>query len=88
MTAPSPTTQAENTGAHAIPPVYCLYRSWTWQVNGKPSRAQACYPGDSCFMNNRFGSEDVGKTFEEPFRSASGKFEKFQVIKCKFPECI
>jgi hypothetical protein len=32
--------------------------------------------------------EDIGKTVIERLRSATGKFEKFQAIKCKYPDCI
>ena len=63
----------------------CLYRCWTWNVNGKPSKAQACYPGSQL---NNLTETDIGKTITEPLRSASGKFEKFYVIRCKYPECI
>lgn len=64
----------------------CLYRCWTHTVNGKPSRAQACYPGNSGFIN--LSESDIGKTITESLRSASGKLERFQVIRCKYPECI
>lgn len=67
----------------------CLYRCWTHTVNGKSSKAQACYPGNSVLSGILNLSEsDIGKTRTEPFRSCGGKFEKFQVIKCKYPECI
>ncbi len=64
----------------------CLYRCWTENVNGKPSKFQSCYPHESGFTGMK--DEDIGKTVIEPLRSATGKFEKFQAIKCKYPDCI
>ncbi len=63
----------------------CLYRCWTWDVNGKPSKAQACYPGAKL---SNVTEADIGKTITEPLRSNDGKFHKMQVIRCKYPECI
>lgn len=63
----------------------CLYRCWTHTVNGKPSKAQACYPGA---ILSEVSESDIGKAITEPLGSHGGKFEKFQVIKCKYPECI
>lgn len=64
----------------------CLYRTWTHSVNGLPRKAQGCYPGNSGFIN--FDGLKPGDTVTEPTRSADGKFHKFTVVKCKYPECI
>lgn len=58
----------------------CLYQN----ING----AKACYPGNSVMANHCWDEEPVGKIIDEPLRSAGGKFHKYQIINCKFPECI
>jgi hypothetical protein len=47
-------------------------------VNGKPSKAQACYPGAQL---SNLTEADIGKTVTELLRSNDGKFQKMQVVR-------
>lgn len=57
----------------------CLYRSWTWNVHGSPSKAQACMPKGGL---NALANTNPGDIMQ------MGDKTKYQVIKCKFPECL
>lgn len=56
----------------------CLYRSWTWKVNGNPCKAQACMPGG--------GLGDISEL--DPGDSINmGDGSKYNVVNCKWPDC-
>lgn len=69
----------------------CLYRSWTEQVNGKSQKMQSC----SCDSKIAFckdeavNPEELGLgAVKEVFSFGTHKFNKHQVINCKYPECL
>lgn len=57
----------------------CLYRAWTHKVNDAPCKAQACMPDDG--INDLFVH-----AWGQTVTMADGA--KYQVIKCKYPECL
>lgn len=64
----------------------CLYRCW----NEGGEKMQACYPHTSGFCGDIIkNAEDKGlKKVTELLRSQGGKHQKFQIINCKYPECL
>ena len=64
----------------------CLYRCW--KEGGQ--KMQACYPHNSGFCKDVIENAEAKglKEVIEPLKSQGGKFQKFQIINCKYPECL